>query len=59
MRMAEVFAALGEKDFALELQTKAAKLQTQFEASFWCEDINYYAFSLDPDKKTVKTIASN
>lgn len=59
VRMAEVFAALGDREFSTELRTKAAKLRTQFEERFWCEDIGFYAFTLDPDKKPVKTIASN
>ncbi len=59
MRMAEVFTALGEVSFATELRTKAAKLQAHFEESFWCEDIGFYAFALDPHKQPVRTIASN
>lgn len=59
MRMAEVFQVLGEKDVAVELQNKAAKLRTRFEEHFWCEDIGFYAFSLDPDKQPVKSISSN
>ena len=59
MRMAEVFTALGEVSFATELRTKAAKLQVRFEESFWCEDIGFYAFALDPHKQQVRTIASN
>ncbi|MBE9170605.1 amylo-alpha-1,6-glucosidase [Pleurocapsales cyanobacterium LEGE 06147] len=59
MRMAEVFEALGEQDRSTELREKAAKLRTRFEESFWCEDIGFYALTLDPDKKPVKTIASN
>lgn len=59
MRMAQMFAVLGEEDQATELRTKAAKLQTQFETYFWCEDLGFYAFGLDPDKQPVRTIASN
>lgn len=59
MRMAEVFDALGERELATELRTKAAKLQVRFEERFWCEDIGYYALTLDRDKKPVSTIASN
>lgn len=59
MRMAEVFDALEEPDRAVELRQKAAKLQAQFESSFWCEDLGFYAFALDPDKQPVRTIASN
>ena len=59
MRMAEVFEALDEPDRATELRRKAAALQQQFEAAFWCEDIGSYAFTLDADKRPVKTISSN
>lgn len=59
MRMAEVFDALGESDRAIELRTKAAKLQIRFEEHFWCEELGYYALALDRDKNPVSTIASN
>lgn len=59
MRMAEAFEVLGEGECSTELRTKAAKLRTRFEERFWCEDIGFYAFALDPDKRPVKTIASN
>ncbi len=58
-RMAEVFDALGEPDRASDLRRKAAQLQTRFEQHFWCEDASFYAFTLDPGKKPVPTIASN
>jgi glycogen debranching enzyme len=41
------------------LKREAAELQQRFEEHFWCEDIGYYAYALDGDKKPVKTIASN
>ena len=59
MRMAEVFTALGESDGATELRTKAAQLRRRFEEHFWCEDIGFYAYTLDPEKQPVKTIVSN
>lgn len=59
MRMSEVFAALGEEDRAVSLRTKAAQLRDRFESSFWCEDIGFYAYALDPHKQPVRTIASN
>ena len=59
MRMAEVFEALGEPERSVELRRKAAELQARFEEQFWCEDIGFYAFGLDPDKKPIATIASN
>jgi glycogen debranching enzyme len=59
MRMGELFDALGEFDRARELRRRAAELQERFEARFWCEDIGFYAYALDPDKQPVRTIASN
>ncbi len=59
VRMAEVFSVLGESATAFDLQTKAARLQTQFEQQFWCEELGFYAFALDAEKQPVKTIASN
>ncbi len=59
LRMAEVFAILGDQDASNQLIAKAEKLQLQFEEKFWCEDIKFYAYALDKDKQPVKTIASN
>jgi len=59
MRMAEVFDALDEPERAAGLRTKARALQRAFEASFWCEDLGFYAFGLDRDKRPIRTIASN
>lgn len=59
MRMAEVFDALGESDRAAQLRQKAAELRVSFEERFWCEDIGFYALTLDPDKQPVRTVASN
>jgi glycogen debranching enzyme len=59
MRSAELFDVLGEPEQAATLRAKAARLQTKFEDRFWCEDIGCYAFALDRDKQTAKTIASN
>jgi glycogen debranching enzyme len=59
MRMAEVYDALSEPGRAIALRRKAADLQARFEDRFWCEDIGFYAFGLDPEKRPIKTIASN
>ncbi len=58
-RMAEAFETLGEPGRAAELRRKAADLQDRFEDRFWCEDVGFYAFALDPNKEPVPTIASN
>jgi glycogen debranching enzyme len=59
MRMGEMFDAFGEAARARELRRRAADLQDRFEERFWCGDIGFYAYALDPDKQPVRTIASN
>ena len=59
LRMAEVFDALGEPERAVALRGKARGLRAAFEDRFWCEDLGFYAFALDPEKQPVRTIASN
>jgi glycogen debranching enzyme len=58
-RAAECVDYLGDPDLAANLRREAADLQQRFEERFWCEDLGYYAYALDGDKKPVKTIASN
>ena len=53
------FLALGELDRATRLREAAAELQRRFEDAFWCEDLGFYAFGLDPDKQPIATLASN
>ncbi len=59
MRMAEIFEALDERERAAGLRAKAKALRAAFEEKFWCEDLGFYAFALDPDKQPVRAIASN
>jgi glycogen debranching enzyme len=59
LRMAEVFDALGEPERARALRHEAGELRSRFEERFWCEDEGIYAFTLDPDKHPVCTVASN
>lgn len=58
-RAAEGAEYFGDSDLATKLRREAAELQQRFEERFWCEDLGYYAYALDGDKKPVKTIASN
>ncbi len=58
-RAAAVANHFGDPDFAAKLRREAAELQQRFEERFWCEDLGYYAYALDGDKKQVKTVASN
>jgi glycogen debranching enzyme len=57
--MAEVFDALGNADRATELRAKAAALFTRFNEVFWDDELGFYAYALDGDKKKVLTVASN
>ena len=59
LRMAEIFEALDKADRARELRAKAANLFKRFNEAFWDEELGFYAFALDGDKKKVLTIASN
>jgi glycogen debranching enzyme len=57
--MAELFEYFREPELALNLRRKAAALQQKFEELFWCEDLGFYAYGLDGDKKKIRTIVSN
>ena len=59
LRMAEVFDALGETDRAAVLREQAIRLQQRFDEAFWMEDEGFIAYGLDPEKRQIKTIASN
>lgn len=59
LRVADGAEYFGKPDLAAKLRQEAADLQQRFEERFWCEDLGYYAYALDGDKKPVKTIASN
>lgn len=58
-RVADAAESFGDPGLAAKLRQEAADLQQRFEERFWCEDLGYYAYALDGDKKQVKTIASN
>jgi glycogen debranching enzyme len=59
LRMSEVFDELGKPRRARELRTKAAALFKRFNEDFWDEELGFYAFALDGEKKKVLTVASN
>jgi glycogen debranching enzyme len=59
VRMAEVFDALGKPDRARTLRAKAATLFDQFNEAFWDEELGFYAYALDGEKKKVLSVASN
>jgi glycogen debranching enzyme len=59
IRMAEVFDALGKPDRAEALRAKAATLFARFNEAFWDDELGFYAYALDGDKKKVLSVASN
>jgi glycogen debranching enzyme len=59
VRMAEVFDVLGKPDRAQGLRAKAAALFERFNAAFWDDELGFYAYALDGEKKKVLTVASN
>ena len=59
LHMADAFEHFGRLEDARRLRQKAAGLREKFEQLFWCEEIGFYAYGLDGDKRQVKTIASN
>jgi glycogen debranching enzyme len=59
LRAADGAEYFGHAERAARLRKEAAELQSRFEEQFWCEDLGYYAYALDGDKRQVKTIASN
>jgi glycogen debranching enzyme len=59
LRMSEIFEALGKPGRAEELRAKAAALFERFNEAFWDEELGFYAFALDGDKKKVLTVVSN
>ena len=59
LRMAQIFDARGAPERARELRAKASALFARFNDAFWNEDLGFYAYALDGDKKPVLSIASN
>ncbi len=59
LRMAEVYAVLGQPDRAAALRNKATALYQRFNEVFWDEAAGIYAYCLDGEKKPVLSVASN
>ncbi|MBC7839407.1 MAG: amylo-alpha-1,6-glucosidase [Nitrospiraceae bacterium] len=56
---AQLALALGYPEQAKRLLKDAAKLRTQFERSFWCNDLSSYALALDGAKQPCRVKTSN
>ena len=59
LRMAEIYDEIGGHDRAKHLREKAAALFQKFNELFWNEELGFYAYTLDGDKKPVFSVASN
>jgi glycogen debranching enzyme len=59
LRMAEIYDEIGGHDRANHLREKAAALFQKFNEQFWNEELGFYAYTLDGDKKPVFSVASN
>ncbi|MGA8760998.1 MAG: glycogen debranching N-terminal domain-containing protein [Stellaceae bacterium] len=57
--MGLAFASLGDHRRAEDLLTQATGLKQRFNQTFWLPEEKYFALCLDPEKKPVKTIASD
>jgi glycogen debranching enzyme len=57
--MGLAFASVGEERRAAELLAQAERLKRRFNDTFWMPEHQYFALALDPDKKLVRTIASD
>lgn len=51
--------AVGDEKLAAKLETQAAKLQRDFERSYWNENLQSYVLALDGDKQQCCVRASN
>jgi glycogen debranching enzyme len=59
LRMSEMFWFFGEQDKARRLYEQARELRKRFNDRFWMPDKKFYALGLDPERKQIKSIASN
>jgi glycogen debranching enzyme len=59
LRTAEIYDALGKPGRAVALRRRAAERKERFEDHLWCEELGFYAFGLDLEKRRIETIASN
>ncbi len=53
------FAVAGDHELSQRLLGEAETLKRRFNDKFWMPDERFFAIALDPDKKQVKTIASD
>lgn len=59
LHMAEMLWWLDRKDEAKVLYRQAAEFKKRFNEVFWVEEIGTFALGLDPQKRPIKSVASN
>ena len=59
VKIADIYALLGEEQRAGQLRRQAAALRERFNEAFWNEQDGYFALALDGAKRQVRTITSN
>lgn len=57
--MADVARAMGEVTLGALWDTRAEKLQAEFDRAFWCEELSTYALALDAGKRPCRVKTSN
>ncbi|MDQ2744446.1 MAG: hypothetical protein M3Z66_19440, partial [Chloroflexota bacterium] len=53
------FLSAGDWRYALDLWRQSEDLKRRFDRAFWMEERGFYALALDPEKRQVRSIASN
>ncbi|MBS0421393.1 MAG: amylo-alpha-1,6-glucosidase [Proteobacteria bacterium] len=59
LNMAEVLWWFDRKDEATQLHHEAIELKQRFNEAYWVPELDCFAMALDPDKRPVRSIASN
>jgi glycogen debranching enzyme len=59
LHLAEVLWWFGDADTARRLYHEAGELKRRFNDSFWMDDAGFFALGLDPQKRQIRSIASN
>jgi glycogen debranching enzyme len=53
------FFFAGDWLYAIKLLRRALDLRRRFDRAFWMDDLQFYAMALDPEKRQIRSIASN
>lgn len=56
---AQMYSALGEAELASQWETRAQRLQANFQRAFWWPERGYYYHGLNGDKTPLKVLVSN